>query len=199
MAEATLNATLIDDGGFVCQGRFEYGETIAYGIFTIWVPGLVTGDNFSTVLYGLRDGTTYFYRAIASSPMGVTVATGTSFSTPAKIPVIQTSPATLIYAHSAQLNYYLVNDMGNPCVVWFEYGSTIAYGMESGKVPGVVSYDTGGIVIPSLGAGVPFHFRAVASNMYGVGYGADMVFSTLSELSPASGISMELITLLEEH
>ncbi len=199
MADATLNGTLVDDGGFPCDVRFEYGETIAYGTFTQWVPGYVTGDNFSAILYGIRYGTTYFYRAIARNPLGVVVAAGVSFTTPFLPPEIATVAATLIDPHSAQLNFYLVNDMANPCVVYFEYGATIAYGMESGKLPGQQSYDTGGIDVKGLGAGIPFHFRAVAENMYGRGYGEDMVFSTLSDLSPRSGLTMELMLLMEEH
>ncbi len=198
MAQVTLNGTLVNDGGLPCDCRFEYGETIAYGTFTEWQPGLVTGDNFSTILYGIRYGTIYYYRAIARNPLGVAVAAGVSFTTPFLPPEIFTQPATLIDPHSAQLNFYLWNDMGNPCVVWFEYGATIAYGMESNKLPGVVSYDIGGIDVQMLASGLPFHFRAVAQNIYGVGYGEDMVFSTLSNLSPRSGLSMELMLLLEE-
>lgn len=198
MAQATLNGTLVNDGGAVCDCCFEYGETLAYGTFTQWITGLVTGDTFSTVVYGLRDGTTYYYRAIARNPMGVAVAAGVSFVTPFLPPEIATVAATLIDTHTAQFNFYLHNDMGNPCVVWFEYGATIAYGLESSKLPSQVSYNAGGIDVQMLGAGIPFHFRAVAKNMYGVGYGEDMVFSTLSALTPASGLSMELILLLEE-
>ncbi len=199
MAEATLNGTLLDDGGTPCDCRFEYGETIAYGTFTQWVPGYVTGDNFQEVLRGIRGGTTYYYRALARNVMGVAVAAGVSFTTPFIPPEILTQPATLIAPHTAQLNYYLFNDMGTPCVVYFEYGATIAYGQESSRVPGVVSYDTGGIDVGGLAAGMPFHFRAVAENMYGRGFGEDMVFSTLSDLSPRSGFSMELMLLLEEN
>lgn len=199
MAQVTLNGILIDDGGLPCDCCFEYGETLAYGTFTQWIPGLVTGDNFLTVVYGLRDGTTYYYRAIARNPLGIAVAAGMSFVTPPKIPEIATIAATLIDQHTAQLNFYLHNDMGNPCIVYFEYGATIAYGMESSKLPGQVSYNTGGIDVQMLGAGIPFHFRAVAENIYGVGYGEDMVFSTLSAGSPASGLSMELMLLLEEN
>ena len=198
MAEATLNGTLTDDGGAVCDVSFEYGETIAYGTFTPWVPGYVTGDNFLQVAYGLRYGTTYFYRALARNLLGVAVAAGVSFTTPVLPPEIATVAATLITPRSAQLNFYLVNDMGNPCVVYFEYGATKAYGMESRKLPSQESYDSDGIQVDDLAAGMPFHFRAVAENMYGRGVGADMVFSTLSAETPRSGLSMELALLLEE-
>ncbi len=198
MAQVTLNGTLVDDGGAPCDCRFEFGETLAYGTFTEWLPGLLTGANFQQVLYGIRYGTIYYYRAIARNPLGVAVAAGASFTTPFLPPEIVTVAATQISPHSAQLNYYLHNDMGNPCVVYFEYGATIAYGMESSKVPSQVSYDTGGIDVQMLGSGLPFHFRAVAENIYGVGYGEDMVFSTLSDLSPRSGLSVELMLLLEE-
>ncbi len=198
MAEATLNGTLVNDGGAVCDCRFEYGETIAYGIFTEWQPGFVTGDTFSQLLYALRNGTTYFYRAVARNLAGVAVAAGTSFATPPTLPEIATMPATLKSTHRAQLNFYLVNDMGNPCVVWFEYGVTMAYGQESSRLPGQVSYDADGIMVRDLASGMPFHYRAVAANMYGVGYGADMVFSTLSDLSPRTGFNTELMLLLLE-
>ena len=199
MAEATLNGTLIADGGAPCDCRFEYGETLAYGTFTEWQPGLLTGDNFQQVLYGLRYGTTYFYRAIARNLLGVVVAAGVSFSTPFVPPEIATRPATIIDTHTAQLNYYLVNDMGNPCVVYFEYGATMAYGMQSSKLPGQESYDSDGIDVQGLASGKSFHFRAVAENRYGRGYGGNMVFSTLSDLSPRSGLPMELMLLLEEN
>ena len=199
MAQAILNGTLVDDGGFPCDCRFEYGETIAYGIYTEWLPALVTGDTFQQVVYGLRHGTTYYYRAIASNPIGVALAVGVSLTTPFVSPEIATVAATGIDTHTAQLNFYLHNDMGNPCVVWFEYGATIAYGMESSKLPGQQSYDTGGIDVQGLGAGMPFHYRAVAQNMYGRGYGEDMVFSTLSNFSPRSGLTMELALLLEDN
>lgn len=198
MADVTLNGTLVNDGGMPCDCCFEYGETLAYGTFTQWITSLVTGDTFFTVVYGLRSGTTYYYRAIARNPLGAAVAAGVSFATPSMIPEIATMPATQIAPHSAQLNFYLANDMGNPCVVYFEYGATKEYGQESSKLPGQQSYDTGGIVVQMLGSGLPFHFRAVAENIYGRGYGEDMVFSTLSELSPRSGLSMELMLILEE-
>jgi hypothetical protein len=198
MAEAQLHGTLVFDGGFPCDCCFEYGDTIAYGIYTAWQYGLVTGDTFQQMIYGLRYGTTYYYRAVARNIAGVAVAAGTTLTTPSKIPEIVTVAATVIDDHTAQLNYYLYNDMGDPCVVWFEYGATKAYGSESGKVPSQVSGGAGGIDITGLGAGKPFHFRAAAQNKYGIGYGEDMVFTTLSNLSPYSGLSMELMLLLEE-
>ncbi len=199
MAQATLNGTLLDDGGLPCDVRFEYGETIAYGIYTAWQFGLVTGDTFQQVIYGLRYGTEYFYRALARNPAGAAVAEGVSFATPFLPPVIVTQAATIIDTHTAQLNYYLVNDMGNPCVVYFEYGATMAYGMQSSKLPGQESYDSDGIDVQGLASGKPFHFRAVAENRYGRGFGENMVFSTLSDLSPRSGLPMELMLLLEEN
>jgi len=198
VAQATLNGELVFDGGIPCDCRFEYGETLAYGIFTPWHPGLVTGDTFFDVIYGLRDATTYFFRAVARNPLGVVNAAGASVLTPVVPPIIATVAATGISTHYATLNYYVVNDTGFPCIVWFEYGATIAYGMESSKEPGQESYDTGGIIVSGLAAGTYFHYRAVIQNQNGVGYGEDMVFTTLSLLSPMSGISMEQILMLEE-
>ena len=46
MASAQLNGTLTDDGGLVCDVRFEWGITIGMGNYTDWVAGLVTGNTF---------------------------------------------------------------------------------------------------------------------------------------------------------
>lgn len=197
MAQATLHGTLVNDGGLPCDCCFEFGETIAYGTYTQWILGLRTGDVFMDVVYGLRYATVYYYRAVARNALGIATATGTTLTTPYILPQIATMPATGISPHKAVLNYYLENDMGSPCVVYFEYGLTKSYGLKSSKQPGVVSYDSGGIEVDSLGAGMPFHYRAVAENNRGAGYGEDRVFSTLSEFSPYSGLTMELVTLLE--
>ena len=198
MAQATLNGTLVDDGGVPCDVRFEYGLTLAYGTFTEWLPGLVTGDTFQQTIYGLLYGTLYYYRALARNPLGVATATGGTFTTVTGPPVIHTRAAGLISTHAALLNFHLSDDSGSPCVVWFEYGATMAHGLDSSKMPGQESPATEGISVSMLASGSPFHYRAVAANAFGVGYGEDMVFTTLSDLSPRTGMSMELMLLLEE-
>ena len=49
-------------GVAICEGRFQYGLTMALGSFTAWQAGLQTGDAFSQLLLGLGGGT-HFFRA----------------------------------------------------------------------------------------------------------------------------------------
>ena len=59
MATATLNGTLDDDGGQACDVRFQYGETIAYGIDTEWQSGKESVVAFEQAIAGLSPNTTY--------------------------------------------------------------------------------------------------------------------------------------------
>ena len=71
------------DGGLVCEGRFECGETLSFGKVTGWQ--LVTEENptinqgyFTTDVSGLKPGTLYYYRAVASNPMGTDYGHGSA-------------------------------------------------------------------------------------------------------------------------
>ena len=71
------------DGGLVCQGRFEYGETLSFGQVTGWQ--LVMEENpsinqgyFTTDVAGLKPNTLYYFRAVAANPMGSDYGHGSS-------------------------------------------------------------------------------------------------------------------------
>jgi hypothetical protein len=83
---ATIRGRLAIDGGLECTRRFEYGETVAYGRTTPWLP--VTENwpdssegNFQEVLTGLKFNTTYHYRAIAQNSMDVDYGDDMTFTT----------------------------------------------------------------------------------------------------------------------
>ena len=198
MADAYLHGTILDDGGLPCEGRFEHGPTPAMGNFTAWQNSLRTGDGFQEHLLGLAAGIMYYFRAIARNASGTTVGATATFTTFDRAPVIATMAATNVAPYSATLNYLVVDSSGQYCTVWFEYGMTTGYGNETTKVLSQISGDSGGIDVSGLASGRPFHFRAVAQSIYGVGYGIDMVLNTLEEPSPISGLNLELALLLEE-
>lgn len=63
---ATLNGTLVYDGGENCTCRFEYGTTESYGSFT-YNQSIAEGTNFAVNVSSLDPGQLYRYRAIANN------------------------------------------------------------------------------------------------------------------------------------
>ena len=77
----------------------------------------------------------------------------------------------------ATLNGQLVFDGDEACTVWFEWGTSTAYGFETPKQANVTSGQSFNSVIYNLAEGVLYHFRAVAMNSAYIVYGNDMVFA----------------------
>ena len=100
---------------------------------------------------------------------------------PAKAPTVVTKPASSLAQTSATLNA-TVNPDGEPVSeCYFEYGTTTSYGSsvpcsslpESGGSTSAVSASAG-----SLGQGLRYHFRIVATNPLGTSDGSDQTFTT---------------------
>lgn len=64
--QATLNATLTDDGGAPCNCCFEWGTTTAYGNVTP-IQLVSIGQSFSAIIVNLIPSTMYHFRAVASN------------------------------------------------------------------------------------------------------------------------------------
>jgi len=112
-------------------------------------------------------------------------------------PQVTTGPATEISLGSAALNGILDDDGGMACECWFEWGLDESYG----NVTPPVSKTTGekfSHVLDGLLPGTAYHFRAVASNIFGTGYGADREFRTMTEL-PQPYFNPPLRLLLEQE
>ena len=78
---ATLNGTLDDDGREACDVRFQYGETIAYGINTAWQLGKESVVAFAQAITGLSPNTTYHFRAQARNSAGTVNGDDRTFTT----------------------------------------------------------------------------------------------------------------------
>ncbi|MBA7615185.1 hypothetical protein ES703_22463 [subsurface metagenome] len=63
---ATLNGTLDDDGGQVCDCGFEWGKTDAYGNATP-TQSRTTGQTFAQTISGLDPNQTYHFRAMSTN------------------------------------------------------------------------------------------------------------------------------------
>jgi len=94
-------------------------------------------------------------------------------------PTVQTNTATSINTTSAILHGLIVSDGGQPDSVRFDYGSTGAYGSSTTWSLGLhQAGETFGQSISGLTNGTTYHYRAVAKNHTGTGYGSDMTFGT---------------------
>lgn len=199
MATALLSGTIIDDGGLPCEGSFEYGYSPAFGFTTPWRNNLRTGDSFQERIINLRGGITIYFRARARNAVGTTLGLTLTFVTVARIPVVVTTPATNISTGGATLNGLITDDMGAGCDCCFEYGGTTAYGSRTPWVSGYVTGSAFSDDIVGLKGGESFHYRAVARNRYGIGYGQDVTFTTRSNMGAMTGITMELLLLTKEE
>ena len=77
---ATLNGTLDEDGGEVCECGFEWGLDTSYGHFTS-TESKAKGQTFSQIIGGLQPGTTYHFRAFATNSVGTSYGADRSFTT----------------------------------------------------------------------------------------------------------------------
>lgn len=198
MATAILNGTLLDDGGLVCEVRFDWGLTGAYGNTTPWQAGFYTGMTFQERIYNLPGGITVYFRAVARNALGTTYGALQRFVTIPRAPIVTTDPATQISTTEATLNGTIIDDMGVGCRICFEYGGTSAYGNKTRWVSGFLTGAAFSMVIVGLSPGHSCHFRAVAENRYGRGFGVNRTFTTLSEIGIRTGFPLELALLLEE-
>jgi hypothetical protein len=104
---------------------------------------------------------------------------------PVPVPAVVTQPADQFMPDGrARLNG-LVNPIGSPALAWFEWGTSPAYGnvtppQSAGSGSNAVSFSD---VIVGLVGGTEYHFRARASNAFGLAAGLDRTF-TLSDQPP---------------
>jgi hypothetical protein len=138
-----------------------------------------------------------------SGVVDVTVTTPEGTSPPAQAdeftyeaaPTAITDAASSVRLQSATLNASVDPESANVTECRFEYGETPAYGASApcavapgeGSNPVPVSAAIGG-----LSAGATYHFRIVATNAVGTGYGADQTFATPTSELPELGRCLPL-------
>jgi len=113
------------------------------------------------------------------------------------LPEVTTGPATEIRLIEATINGFLEDDGGLLCNCAFEWGLTESYG----KVTSIQNKTAGehfSQILTGLEPDTIYHFRALASNVFGLSHGMDRAFRTLSTMPP-SYFQGSLISLLEEE
>jgi DNA-binding beta-propeller fold protein YncE len=177
---------VIDAEGSPTKYHFQYGETTAYGSATSPVPlsgeeGLFAAVHATADLTGLKPSTLYHFRTVAEDEQGHTTFGPDASLTTSPPVLISGESTTEVTPESARLSVE-INPQGAATAYHFEYGTSTAYD-QSVPVPDA---DAGAeevsashsIVIEHLGPGTVYHYRVVATNVFGTTEGPDRIFTT---------------------
>jgi hypothetical protein len=174
---ATISGS-VNPNGSSTSAHFEYGTSTSYGSQTqsANLGSGTTSISISASLSGLKPGTTYHYRVVATNNSG-TAHGADGILTTSSAPQVVTGSASSLTATSATLNG-TVNPSSRATTWYFEYGTSTSYGSRtsakdagSGTSPvSVVAQVTG------LKSGATYHFRLIASSDAGTARGSDQTF-----------------------
>ena len=165
---ATLQAQVTPDKRETTYS-FEYGETPAYGTSAPVTPASIGSSGRAvsvpaTEVSGLKIGTTYHYRVVASNEYGTVDGPDQTFTTLPTL-LLDGEGASTVTASSATIEAQL-NPLGSDVRYHLEYGPSASYG-TSVPVPdgdaGAGESDTRVYLhLQDLPAGTTYHYRVVA-------------------------------------
>ena len=185
---ATLNGT-VDPNSRDTTFHFEYGTSTSYGTKTAEksAGSGASPQNEAVAIAKLQVGKTYHFRIVAKSDAGTTTGADATFTT-SSAPVAVTADASPIAVTTATLRGQ-VNPDGLSTTLWFEYGTSTAYGTKtashsagSGTTVRAVSD-----AITRLKTGTTYHFRLVAQNSGGRVFGLDKALTTVGPPAAVTG------------
>ena len=140
-----------------------------------------------TTLGGLAANTTYHFRLVGVDAFGTTYGKDATFETPGE-PAIdsesaEVSPNTKAGQTKATLRTQ-ITPHGRETTYRFEYGETTSYGTSIPVPPGAIGSGQAPVSVPpaelhGLKVGAAYHYRVVASNVFGTVDGVDQTFATL--------------------
>jgi DNA-binding beta-propeller fold protein YncE len=198
--EAAVEGTLDPEGESV-EWWFEYKSTTA-SEWSKTSVGFASGTDPIQVqveLTGLRLGTEYQVRLVATGSLGVTTSSPRSFTTQIEAPVFGGAWARP-EDRSATLRAR-IDPRGGLTTYRFEYGLTTAYGQSTADrtVPaGSNDQNSVGALVEGLEPDTTYHFRVVAQNPEGGFTSPDHTFTTTAVADPCpnsefrTGLSAEL-------
>jgi hypothetical protein len=175
---ATVSGS-VNPNGTATSWYVEYGTSTGYGSKTAATSAGsgTAGVPVSSALTGLKAGTTYHYRVVATSSAG-TGHGGDGILTTAAAPQAVTGGASNVAPTSATLNGS-VDPSGRATTWYFEYGTSTSYGTktatrDAGSGTGAVGVAAN---VTGLTAGRTYHFRLVATSDAGTSHGSDHTFT----------------------
>jgi len=181
----TCNSAVINDyvtpNGISTNAWFEWGSTQYFGNST---PRQIfySNSNFSQLISGLTENTTYYYRIMSSNNYGITTGYTKSFSTYAcsvSNPTAITSIATNIGQSSARLNGVGLVNNGAYTTGYFEYGTTQTFGNTT-SIKSISNAQLNPFYesLFNLASGTTYYYQAVVTNQYGTSRGNIVSFRT---------------------
>lgn len=179
---AELIAT-IDPGEETTRYHFEYGASTTYGTEVPRFGAEISGAGGPVVvakeLTGLRPGTTYHYRLVANNASGEATGIDQTFTTLAAAPpVVSTGQVEGVTPNTATLTAK-VNTEGFQTYYEFDLGADTSYGIRIYGNAGVeAGTQTFTVPLQDLAPGTTYHYRIVATNVFGTVYGVDVTFTT---------------------
>jgi hypothetical protein len=175
-ASLTGNASIC---GLATSAWFEYGTSVSYGQST---PPVMLGNGthpapFVQTISSLNPDTLYHFRALAMNSGGQGAGADQQFVTAGPPKVITLGPAS-VTPNAVTLQASIDPD-GLATLAWVEWGTSTSYGTVTATQ---TLSGSGGIstVVQSLSglvAGQTYHYRALATNNAGAGFGQDQTFT----------------------
>lgn len=178
-SKATLNGSF-DPDGMETSYHFEYGATTAYGQSTPEeaggsAPGV---KSVATPVIGLPSGKVFHYRIVGTNENGSTYGPDLTFRT-GSAPEIGGVNADELTGTTATINA-LINPTGYATTYTFEYGTTSEYGQQLPVSPASIGAGTESVDVSQqltgLQNGTTYHYRVVATNIWGTAFSPDTTF-----------------------
>ena len=187
---ATLTGA-VAPGGQATTYAFQYGQSTDYASETATQTANAssTTQPATATIAGLRPGTTYHFRLVASGAGGNAAGSDGTFTTagvapPAGgLPAAATGTANVTDSHDAVLTGTIAPS-ATPVRYYFQLGTGVPYDVQTlpAQAPGSTAPQTVSAPVSGLAGATTYHYRlVVAGEAAEVAAGADHTFST-SEL-----------------
>jgi subtilisin family serine protease len=179
----------VNPNGIAADAFLEYGATASYGSQTTAVPvgyGTSPVSTAPITFGGLSPATDYHVRLVARNPFGQATLSDALFSTNGP-PAVVSQVSTPQTGGNAARPGGTVNSRGLPTTAYYEYGTTVAYGMQTPAVSTGTTLPTAtpfAQAIDGLSPNTTYHYRLLATNAAGTATGADATFTTTSAQAP---------------
>ena len=175
--------------GLATTWWFEYGTTTGYGSrTTTQSAGAGTADVSATAaVTGLRAGTLYAYRLVATSAAGTTNGAAQTATTVGP-PDARTGPPRGVSGAVATLTGS-IDSRGRATTWYFEYGTTTGYGTRTATqgADAKPGDRNAAVNVSNLRPSTSYHYRLVATSDAGTTRGADQAFTTGAPPTPTTG------------